>query len=391
MRYSTPSLALACSLALLAGCDRINAPPESRVVAPPESRVASLEVTGAPALLPPGFVAQLAPIARDSAGAVVSGVNVQWSSDAPDLATISQDGVVAAIGGHGTVTITARSGQAAGQVFLEVAPLPGKLAVENLDGATLSATIWIFGFDGSPPTRIGGFSPSPVAFDRMPAWSPDGSQLAFTCALPNRWGICVVASDGRETVIGAPADPQPVFAPEWSPDGTAILFTNFPGGLSLIDPNGSNLRAFAMPVLLTSAWPGGGRFSPDGTQLAFESYINYYDDRDLCVLRIDQQQANCLGGGYDPAWSPNETNLLAFALDSHLLLMASDGSGLHTVYAGPDVVRLPAWSPDGQWIAFERFQPIGGGRSTWLIRADGTNLVRLGGPGTDFGSPAWGR
>jgi len=77
-----------------------------------------------------------------------------------------------------------------------------------------------------------------------------------------------------------------------------------------------------------------------------------------------------------------------------LIIKGVDGSGSGSVLFNgsypDDVVLNPTWSADGQWIAFQR---MSGGRpetsSIWLIRPDGSNLLRLTGPG--WVAPSWSR
>jgi Tol biopolymer transport system component len=94
-----------------------------------------------------------------------------------------------------------------------------------------------------------------AGFGRTPAWSPDGSKLAYT-----GWGdyapaIYIVNSDGSGTVqltTDGTGDPT------WSPDGSRIVFTL--GALALrlfvIDVDGNNERPLThgAPDQVTPAW-----------------------------------------------------------------------------------------------------------------------------------------
>ncbi len=60
----------------------------------------------------------------------------------------------------------------------------------------------------------------------------------------------------------------------------------------------------------------------------------------------------------------------------------SPGSGLQRLTALYEDQPIPAWSPDGRWIA------ILGGGGLYLVRVDGTVLVKRSGTG-GAGSVVW--
>ena len=83
--------------------------------------------------------------------------------------------------------------------------------------------------------------------ERAPAWSPDGTQIAFMCRSPinNIFEVCVMNTDGTgQTQLTT----NSVFdgTPTWSPDGTKILFqrgaTSVPSvaQLWLMNPDGTD-------------------------------------------------------------------------------------------------------------------------------------------------------
>ncbi|MBI5260058.1 MAG: PD40 domain-containing protein [Burkholderiales bacterium] len=108
--------------------------------------------------------------------------------------------------------------------------------------------------------------------DRTPAWSPDGTRLAFTAYRQGGPAIWVMAADGsqarRITTPGNWGD----FSPSWSADGRMIAFQRSDAGadgtlrsrIGLVDAAGGEPRFLPLPH---NAYDP--RFSPDGRLLAY--------------------------------------------------------------------------------------------------------------------------
>jgi Tol biopolymer transport system component len=103
-----------------------------------------------------------------------------------------------------------------------------------------------------------------------PSWSPDSSQIAYSCPTelkPDdyRLAVCVVSVAGNReprTVVENGGNPA------WSPDGENIAYSTGPFGkeqVAIIHPDGSN------KTLITDGKHRGESFawSPDGKQIAF--------------------------------------------------------------------------------------------------------------------------
>jgi Tol biopolymer transport system component len=128
--------------------------------------------------------------------------------------------------------------------------------------------------------------------DNQPAWSPDGSQLAFVSqregtAVPQRY---TVHPDGSQLRRLATL-PYGVERPMWSPSGTQLLIGSsltttyfMPHELFLLSADGQQL------TLASGTFPTGayGDWSPDGTQIAYSNISNNY------IAGLDQRAPRLL-------------------------------------------------------------------------------------------------
>jgi TolB protein len=107
----------------------------------------------------------------------------------------------------------------------------------------------------------------PKAYNKNPAWSPDGRQIAFASARSGNLEIHVMNADGSEPRQLTQSDGSKDL-PNWSPDGTQIAFMEG-GGISVMDSTGNNLRKLTTHGFL-DFYPS---WSPDGKYLAYRSQV----------------------------------------------------------------------------------------------------------------------
>jgi TolB protein len=91
--------------------------------------------------------------------------------------------------------------------------------------------VWVMHADGSGMRRLsaspGGVIDPNLSMDPAPAWSPDGSRLAFDVASKSgASSIGVIGSDGTGLHV-YPHNHDGDFHPEWSPDGTTLTVTSW--------------------------------------------------------------------------------------------------------------------------------------------------------------------
>jgi len=175
-----------------------------------------------------------------------------------------------------------------------------------------------------------------------PAWSPDGTRIAFSAARGGNTDI-YVATVGRRLGFGfgfsAPTlrvttDPAVDDAPAWSPDGSTIYYDNL--GSAPADENGTSRteEIWSVPATGGTPWRLTWNSMPDARpDVGPDGDVAYSRDGVLYTM-------GGLGGGQFPLLTPN-------------------------VIRGTD----PRWSPDGQSIAF--LLPAGSQRAVFSDRVVG--------------------
>ena len=111
------------------------------------------------------------------------------------------------------------------------------------------------------------------ASDLNPAWSPDGTKIAFASSRKGNLGIYVMNDDGSNPINLTQSPDGGDWSPDWSPDGSRIAFNSRRDGneeIYVMHANGANLINLTQH-LKSDRSPD---WSPDGSRIAF------YSDRD---------------------------------------------------------------------------------------------------------------
>jgi WD40 repeat protein len=187
--------------------------------------------------------------------------------------------------------------------------------------------------DGSKNRRV----PTSSAGDYAPAWSPDGSSVAFLHPHTSRT-LDLVVVHGRERRLLARRKQDLVFS--WSPTASSIAYSTGKPGLMLVTAaGGRHHRLPTTGLLSTFAW------SRDGRLLAF------VDERALRVLDVASMRVRVLGqlSAYELAWSPDGRRL-AFRYMAGVQL-ADVRTGRVSVLTHDRAGTL-SWSPGGSSISY---------------------------------------
>ncbi|MDR7421641.1 MAG: S9 family peptidase [Armatimonadota bacterium] len=246
--------------------------------------------------------------------------------------------------------------------------------VEERPSHGYRSAIWLVDADGGPPRPF----TAGAGCDRRPVWSPDGSRLLFVSDRfapggggPARGGrprhLWVIARAGGEARRITEHDHAPADA-AWSPDGTRVAFSGKP---PLLEPPASDVK------IITRL-----RHKADGE--------GFWDGRYRHIFIVPSDGGSALqvtSGEFDhrePAWSP-EGDRLAFVANrsedadasnaADVWVVTLQGMDLRRLSAGAGPVSAPAWSPDGTTIAYLGHDNVCMGASNtmlWVVPADGS-------------------
>ncbi len=252
--------------------------------------------------------------------------------------------------------------------------------------------IWVMDYDGANQQQVTHLK----SISLTPRWSPDATRIAFTCFAPYRGvtsaQICLYSAVS-DRLISFPRYRGTNGSPAWSPDGTEIAFMSSLNGdpeIYVSDTTGAHLRriTFAAGVSTSPAWN-----PKTGKQMAFVSdragspvlYLANSDGSDVEKINLPD-----MGYVIDPAWSPNG-QLLAFSWrrpSGNYDIYAMDIVSRELVELTRDAGRneRPCWAPDGRHIVFESTRT--GTRQIWSMLADGSQPHQLTYEGQNE-SPSW--
>lgn len=281
----------------------------------------------------------------------------------------------------------------ADEIIQQLGGLPGiaETKVYYVSSRSGHKEIWVMDYDGFNQrqlTHLGSDSLSPRV-------SPDNSRVAFTSMGRAGWSIRMY-SLVLNRMVAFPEWGGTTLSPAWSSDGAKLAYSSSRTGnpdIYVCSPSGAGshrITSFLGPNV-SPVWN-----PKTNAQIAWVSGRTHLPQ----IYIMDSDGSNVMrmtDGGYatSPAWSPNG-QFLAFAWnrsygpgapggeDIYIMDIASRRWTQLTHDSGAN--DFPSWSPDGRHIVFQRGQ--GGHTEIWMMLADGTDQQQLTRDGSNS-QPNW--
>ncbi|MDQ3172133.1 MAG: protein kinase, partial [Acidobacteriota bacterium] len=223
--------------------------------------------------------------------------------------------------------------------------------------------VWTANRDGSDQRRINSVPPTDFLLsDRMPAFSPDGSAIAFfqneKGPIGDYWVVPISGGEARrltfDTIHGG--------SPAWAPDGRFIIFPSQRAGsmtLWRVPVSGGQPE----PLLMSAGEDTEPQISRDGRKLIYTNTRNSHvliltDAATLQSRELKESRVEMV----DPSFSPDGSRIVFFGVnqegDVHIYTVGTDGKNLAQVTRGKKERNIhPQWSADGSTIYFYQFHP----------------------------------
>jgi TolB protein len=266
--------------------------------------------------------------------------------------------------------------------------------------------------------------PSRGVLHLRPDWSPDGRLIAYVRASEGRRAkIYRVRRNGTgrrllSTSCTGPIGPENCLAddnPAWSPDGSRIAFTRVLGAdqsmisevdILIMTSNGNEVMHVADHKSSSPIYDWSAQWAPDGDHLVFHREDTQRGLSAIFTVHLDGTHERRLtpwrmDGGGEPDWSPDGRWIVfeGFSGDggraNNVCLVHPKGKGRRCIAStdgGDFVWGSGSFSPDGRWIVAPGAPGVGrpGYYDVYVMDAGGSDPTNVTRSYAWDGTPDWG-
>lgn len=227
--------------------------------------------------------------------------------------------------------------------------------------------------------------PQVLFLEVEPAWSLDGTKIAFSSRTSGSFDIYVMDADGTGT-RALTSTKENDSHPTWSASGQSIAFAR-DGDIYVMNADGSGTRR----VSDINAEESDPSWSPDGGWIAYVRRTPGTPVQEVWIMRPDGSVRHAVTAqdarAFTPSWSPDSLRIV-FSSNAEgevyeLYTVGVDGKGLRSVAPTAGDNFEPSWSPDGSKIAYQE------GGAIFTVELGGGDVERLTDSANNDSSPTW--
>jgi len=209
-------------------------------------------------------------------------------------------------------------------------------------------------------------------YDSAPAFSPDGTKIAYVSYQDDAQNIWIIDSEGKEEPKRITHTATLDNRPTWSADGKSIIFSseklndNAEPRLYIVNNDGTNLGQLNKEAY---------GYSP--SCLPLDEQIVFVSKNNLRIMKgVDDKKPNYITtkGYHDyPCWIDNGKNVLFFSDNDLHLININEKSTMRLTNTAWN--SFPSVSLKTNKIAF--ISNRSGNYNLWIMNSDGTNPVQI--------------